>query len=264
MSFREYIDGINVLVHHKDNFIMPEMHFHSAYEIYIAEADRTFMVEDKLIYLKPRDVLLLKPDVIHCTVSETSNFSLIETPESYLEKFFTEDAILVFTECFEKSVVRVRLSDFEILLSLVEKLNENNNDIFSLVEVLRILKDNMSRKNYVSNDKFSLASNIVDYITENYKSIENLDDIAKKFHISKQYLCNLFKEQTGTSIKKYINILKIHASLELLSNKKLSMEDIAKQSGYSSLANFSKTFKAIIGTSPLKYSKTQKNFKNNK
>ncbi len=66
MSFRENIVGLNVLVHQSDNSIMPEMHYHNAYEIYIAEADRTYIVENNLVYLKPRDVILLKPDVIHC------------------------------------------------------------------------------------------------------------------------------------------------------------------------------------------------------
>lgn len=255
MSFREYIEGINVLVHQPDNKIMPDMHYHNAYEIYIAEADRTYIVENKLIYLKPRDVILLKPDVIHCVVSDTQMYSLVELSEEYLHKFFSDYAIQLITDCFEKTIIRVRESDFGALLSLAEKLRDNNDDVFSLIQLLLLLKNNMSRSTYNSSDTGSLAANIVDYITENYKSIDNLDDTANKFHISKQYLCNLFKEQTGTSIKKYINILKVHASLELLLKKNLSMGEIAEKSGFSSLANFSKTFKSVIGMSPLKYSR---------
>ncbi len=258
MSFRENIKGLNILVHQFDNKIMPDMHYHNAYEIYIAEADRTYIVGNKLIYLKKRDVMLLKPDVIHCTVSGTQMYSLVEMSEEYLHGFFTDKALLLITECFEKGIIRVRESDFSTLLSYAERLRDNSNDIFSLMQLLLLLKNNMSRSTYDSRDTGSLAANIVDYITENYKVIDKLEDTANIFHISKQYLCNLFKEQTGTSIKKYVNILKVHTSLELLAAKNRSMEEIAECSGFSSQANFSKTFKGIIGVSPLKYKKSDK------
>ncbi len=80
--------------------------------------------------------------------------------------------------------------------------------------------------------------------------------VADKFYISKQYLCNLFKEYTNISIIKYINILKIHSSIELLSENSLTMAEVAEKSGFNSLSNFSKTFKNVTGVSPLKYSKS--------
>ena len=103
-----------------------------------------------------------------------------------------------------------------------------------------------------------MASKIVDFVTENYKTIDNLEVITNMFFISKSYLCALFKDYTGTSIMNYINYLRIHHSLDLLSRTNISIEQVAIQSGFSSLANFSQTFKSVIGISPLKYRKENK------
>ncbi len=256
MPLREHIEGLHATSHFSGNRIMPDMHSHNAYEIFILEeGDRSYVVEDKLVYLRPRDVILLKPDVIHCGVGGTYICSPLEIPESYLARFFTDYGIELITKCFDKNVIRVRQSDFEQLLSCVEKLSVDNEDISSLVQLLTILENNMSRVTYDLQNTGSIASDVVDYITENYKTIDKLDTIADRFYISKQYLCNLFKQHTGTSIIKYINILKIHASFELLSQKNLTMAEIAEKSGFSSLSYFSKTFKSVTGVSPLKYSK---------
>lgn len=255
MSIRENIIKPNVILHQKNDIAMSDLHYHTAYEIYIAESDRTFLVTEQLIHLKERDVLLLKPDVIHCAVSGALLYSLIELPDSYFNKFFTDYGTELITACFEKNVIRVRESDFKLLLSCAEKICENNDDMLALTQLLLILKNNMERKRYDEANSNSLASNIVDFITENYKTIDDLDVIVNTFYISKGYLCSLFKEHTGTSIKKYINLLKIQSSLELICQMNLSMEEVAQKSGFSTLTNFSKTFKIIMGIPPLKYRK---------
>ncbi len=257
IAFRDYFEGLQISIHSAGNYKMPNMHYHDAYEIYILEdGDRSYVVEDRLLHLRPRDVLLIKPDKIHCTAGGTFVRTLVTFTDKYLYRFYNENGINSITKCFEKDIIRVRESDFEMLLFLVKKLYDDENDILAFSHLLSILENNMSRSTYDLKNTGSKISDIVDYITENYKTIDNLDMMADKFYISKQYLCNLFKECTGTSIIKYINILKIHSSIEMLAAGKLSMAEIAEKSGFKSLSNFSKTFKSVTGMSPLKYSKT--------
>ena len=253
MSERETIVNPIVWCHKKSSRIMSEMHYHSAYEIHISESERMYLVYDQLIHLKERDVLLIKPDALHRTFSKTPLFSQLELPITFLEKYFTKEGIEAITQCFEKPVIRVRESDFKQLLTCVEKFNENTEDILALSQIFYILKNNMSRSTHSEDNRNSLASKIVDYVSENYKSINSPDVIMDTFFISKSYLCTLFKEHTGTSIINYTNSLKISHSISLLSQPNISIEEVAKQSGFSSLANFSQTFKSVVGTSPLKY-----------
>ncbi len=252
--FEKGITNLQISMHLAGNDIMPTMNYHDAYEIYILEAgDRSFMVEDKLISMKPCDVLLLKKNEIHCTISGTFVRSRIEFTDEYLLKYFSAHGLELVTECFAKSIIRIRESDFTLLLSLLEKLSENTDDVLTLTHIFIILKNNMSRSTYGLQNINSKIADIVDYITENYRSIDNLDMIANKFYINKHYLCNLFKECTGTTIIKYINILKIQASFEFIASQSLTIAEIAEKSGFNSIQYFSQTFKSVTGVSPLKY-----------
>lgn len=259
MSFREIILEPNIEYHVKREDVMSDTHYHTAYEIYIAESERKYLVMDQLIHLEERDVVLIKPDVIHRSMNGARVGSLVEYPVTFLEKYYTKEGLEAITECFKKTVIRVRESDFKQLLACVERLRDNPDDILTLTQLLLILKNNMSRATHAEGNPDSLAAKIVDFVTENYKTVDNLEVITGKFFISKGYLCALFKDYTGTSIKKYINYLKVHSSLELIAETNLSMEEIAARCGFSSLANFSKTFKATIGTSPLSYRKENEN-----
>ncbi len=252
------IRNFKISLHSDGNFKMPGMHYHNAYEIYILEnGERFYMLEEKLICLKPRDVLLIRRNEIHCTIGGTYRKSAIEFTESYLQKFFTPFGINLATKCFEKTIIRVRESDFPKLLSTMEKLAENNEDMLALVQLFNILENNMSRKNYDLQDTSAMAANIVDYITDNYKTIESLNEIANNFYISKQHLCNLFKQYTGTTVIKYINVLKVHASFEHLFKKGLSISEVAEKSGFCNAQYYSQTFKSVTGVSPLNYRKNK-------
>ncbi len=258
LVYKEHIEGLEILLHRAGNYTMPGMHYHDSFEIVILEdGDRSYMLEDQLIYLKPRDVLLIKRNELHCSVGGTYKSSNLTFEKKHLLKFLSEHGVDVLTKCFEKTVIRVREKDFGLLISLMERLYANKDDFFSLVGVLNILESNMTRKTYDLQNINHKVADIVDYITENYMSIDNLDAIADKFYISKQYLCNLFKEYTGTSVTKYINMLKIHASFELITQKELTLTEIAEKCGYSSLSYFSKQFKSITGVSPLNYMKNE-------
>ncbi len=252
--FQYHVEHLEVSTHRQGHLKMARSHYHDSYEIYILEdGERAYMVDGQFIHLHPRDVLLIKPDVVHCTFGGAFVRSCITFSNRYLHKFFTDDCIDSLLECFEKSVIRIRESDFATLVAFTEKLRDEEDDVFSFMQILFILKQNMERKNYTLDDSESKIATIVDYITENYKTIDNLDMLANKFFISKQHLCDLFKAYTNTSIFKYINVLKVHSASELLTKTPLSLTEIAKKSGFTSLANFSKTYKSYTGLSPLKY-----------
>ncbi len=248
-----------IFLHVDGNHKMPAMHYHDAYEIYILEdGERFYMIEDKLVCLRARDILLIKPNVIHCTIGGTYRKSTIEFTNDYLRKFFTDYGMELATKCFEKSVIRVREKDFPQVLSMMERLLANNDDMSAFISLFMLLENNISRKTHDFHDTANLATNIVDYITAYYDDIDNLEEIANHFYISKQRLCHLFKQHTGTTIVKYINVLKVHASFEYLFNTDLSISEIAEKSGFCNVQYFSQVFKSIAGVSPLVYRKNGK------
>ncbi len=55
----------------------------------------------------------------------------------------------------------------------------------------------------------------------------------------------------------YLAKIRVHHAMELLQQKELSMEEIARKVGYTNGNYFSKVFKNIIGVTPSNYRNTQ-------
>ena len=110
----------------------------------------------------------------------------------------------------------------------------------------------LEKINYSEND---IVNSAVKIINRDYSGGVALDDIAKELHISKNYLCSLFKKYTGVSFCKYINTLKTNMAKKLLAENKKSLEYISYECGFSSQAHFTLTFKKYTGLTPGEYRK---------
>lgn len=110
----------------------------------------------------------------------------------------------------------------------------------------------LEKINYSEND---IVNSAVKIINRDYCSGITLEDISKELHISKNYLCSLFKKYTGVSFCKYLNTLKTNMAKKLLEENKKSLEYISYECGFSSQAHFSLTFKKYTGITPGEYRK---------
>ncbi|MCS7461976.1 helix-turn-helix domain-containing protein [Paenibacillus doosanensis] len=85
----------------------------------------------------------------------------------------------------------------------------------------------------------------------------SLDLIADRIGITRGYLSQFFKEQTGTNFSDYLEDLRMTLAKELLAKTDLPVYEIAVRSGYSSSNTFCRAFKRINGvnTSDYRHSK---------
>lgn len=91
-----------------------------------------------------------------------------------------------------------------------------------------------------------------EYIDENYaqKGL-TIHDVAKKNHVSPNYLSYLFKKNTGYNLWEYVIKLRMEESREMILNTDLRRYEIAERVGYESPEHFSKIFKNIMGLAPV-------------
>ncbi|WP_158209259.1 AraC family transcriptional regulator [Myroides phaeus] len=97
------------------------------------------------------------------------------------------------------------------------------------------------------------SKNLIDiaaYIHQNYQHKINIEEVATMFHLSIRTLERQFKKETGISIAKYIQMVKIIKSIELLSEGVLTINEIAFKVGYSSAQSYSNVFTKLIGRRP--------------
>ncbi|MCI6275227.1 MAG: AraC family transcriptional regulator [Clostridium sp.] len=93
----------------------------------------------------------------------------------------------------------------------------------------------------------------IDYIHENYNDNLNVDTICCHIKISKNYLCNIFKKETGESIITFLNKYRIEKSKDFLKDRSYSMLNVAISVGFQDQSYFCRTFKKYNGISPSEY-----------
>lgn len=81
----------------------------------------------------------------------------------------------------------------------------------------------------------------------------NIELLADKLGMSKSALSRNVRKSTGLTPIKYVNTIKICYSVELLSDKELSIKEIAYTVGFSDPKYFTRCFKKIIGLTPKEY-----------
>lgn len=103
--------------------------------------------------------------------------------------------------------------------------------------------------------KKALVSDIKTFIENRYSDpFLSVDTIAKYFSYNKNYISTVFKKETGVSIVRYINDVRINTACALAGNI-TSVKDIALLCGFSDPMYFSRLFRQSTGLTPREYIK---------
>jgi AraC-like DNA-binding protein len=112
----------------------------------------------------------------------------------------------------------------------------------------------------VSRDKENQhVKRIKRYVEENLTSDISLNDVAELLHFAPQYVCLLFKKNTGVTLLEYVNSQKIDMAIKTILTSDLPLYEIAEKCGFSNYNYFSNLFKRYTGSSPAVYRKMLKN-----
>ncbi len=98
---------------------------------------------------------------------------------------------------------------------------------------------------------------IKQYISKNISKTITLDKIAGVVHIAPQYVCNLFKKETGMTLTEYINRERISIAKRMFPVEGVPLYQISKECGFKDYNHFSHTFKKIVGVSPAEYKRAK-------
>ena len=92
------------------------------------------------------------------------------------------------------------------------------------------------------------------YMEENFGKDISLLDIAKHAGMTTSYLCRLYKRERGITVNAYLTRLRVEKSKDLLSAG-VPIAETAKRCGFSDQSYFTKVFRQVEGTTPLRYKK---------
>ena len=96
-----------------------------------------------------------------------------------------------------------------------------------------------------------LQQGILQWLEENFSRPElNVAMVADHFGISKKYVSQFLKDQTGKSYNEYLEELRLNHAMNLLRTSDLSITEIAINCGFSTQNTFYKAFRRRFELSP--------------
>ena len=94
---------------------------------------------------------------------------------------------------------------------------------------------------------------ITRYLQEHLAEEVSLSVLAEEFHLSAQYISQLFKNEIGVGFLTYLTNIRMERAKQLLLSTSLSIAEVSEQSGYSDYRVFTKVFKKAEGITPSQY-----------
>ncbi len=103
------------------------------------------------------------------------------------------------------------------------------------------------------------------YIDMHYAENIGLDNMAEAAGISKFYLTRQFEKEVGLTPGNYLTKVRLENSVKLLVfSNDMNLDEIAKQSGFSSANYFGKVFKKHMGVTTAEFRKTNNSYEINR
>ena len=93
------------------------------------------------------------------------------------------------------------------------------------------------------------------FIQDHYMEKISLEDIAGAGNVGKTLCAKLFKKYVSKTPGEYLIFYRIQKSIELLTDTNMSTTEISYATGFSSASHYTKTFRELMGCTPLKYRK---------
>jgi AraC-like DNA-binding protein len=151
------------------------------------------------------------------------------------------------TQAANNIILLEKSSGFERMSLLLECLQQ-----ISVSRNYLLLTENFSDAAHAINPAIE---KIIDYSFRHYLEPITLTEVAKIAGMSIPTFCRFFKKNIKKTYFEFLQDLRISHACKLLTSTNKPVAEICYESGYNSWAHFSKQFKMIKQTTPLKYRK---------
>lgn len=222
-------------------------HTHERYQLSYVEHGYQYLQIDQCICLVPQyHVIWIPANQLHTTTSTSKDINLKvvlykEVPEDeFYQRVHIFPAPLVLREMLHYASKWNRLVD-----SSVEQ------DQFLqavLVSLKSFCEENQSLQIPIPSD-YRLKA-VCDAIHAQYAYSLNLDELATLATMSVRNLQRIFRQETGITLQKYLQLVRILKSIELIDSGEFTLSEVGFHVGYQSLAAFRKSYYDIMKVYP--------------
>ena len=121
-----------------------------------------------------------------------------------------------------------------------------------------VLENNETTK---TNYRINTFNSAIRYIAINYTNQITLKETAKHTGISQSHLSRIFSQKIEGGFKRYVNLLRVEKTKDLLINTDKSIYEIMLDAGFTDQGTFNRVFRQTTNCTPREYRSKSKNNK---
>ena len=235
-------------------------HCHDFYEIlYVIDGKGKFVIEGREYPLSPHTLVVIPPLEYHyvdlnyeanyerCVIHFTESDVIFECRDLLggFKKNGEDDTNFYISNMNSTPIVSI----FE-QLEYSENIPESQR-LFYIKLLISELVVLLSATNCdkVALEDAELGARVIRYLNEHIEKDISLDKLAKRFFVSKYYLCRAFKRHNGISVHGYVNQKRVMYAKQLIESGETASR-AAYRVGFGDYSAFYRAYVKIIGKSP--------------
>ena len=257
----------------------PNWHFHSEYQLFfVMKGTGTRFIGDHVSPFKKGDLVFTGPNLPHLWQSDHEYFNgdeklmtegiVIYFPENFLGSDFlyknemyrikqlflrAQRGVDIFGSTAEKAIELIlaflKVEDFDRILTLLNLLNLLANS----TEYKLLASEGYS--NSLTETETDRMNRVHAYVMKNFREKITLDNVAAIANMSPTSFSRYFKIHANKTFSDFLTEIRIGYSCKLLISQKMNISQVCYDSGFNTLSNFNRQFKAFTHYNPIEYRK---------
>ncbi len=255
----------------------PNWHFHSEYQLFLVlKGTGTRFIGDHVSPFKQGDLVFTGPNLPHLWQSDHEYFTndkelltegiVIYLPENFLgNDFLNKNEMYRIKQLFLKAqrgmgffgsasekVIKLildflRVEDFDRILTLLSLLN-----LLANTTDYKVLASE-GYSNSLSETETDRMNKVHAYVMKNFREKITLNKVAAIANMSPTSFSRYFKIHANKTFSDFLTEIRIGYSCKLLISQKINISQVCYDSGFNTLSNFNRQFKAFTHYNPVEY-----------
>ncbi|MGB0523010.1 MAG: AraC family transcriptional regulator [Flammeovirgaceae bacterium] len=263
-------------------YLYDALHQHPEIQITLmVKGTGTLFLGNYIGEFRPGDVFIIGSNVPHVFKNDEEYYQGHETLEAHAITVFID--FQQFVSHYLNTPEMREIQDFFLGTKRCLKLSNEIDSTFSglmdgieylkglskTIRVLQLVELLAAREDYellisesidynVQESEGKRLNEIISFALKEYQRPINLNEVADIANMTPPSFCRFFKQRTRKSFVTFLTELRVHQACKLLTEKDLSILDIALTSGFNNLSHFNRKFRNITGLTPSAFRKAHK------
>ena len=238
-----------------------EKHWHRSIEIFAVDSgELEFYIDDRKWHLSAGNFMIVNSNEVHSIDSPLKNETIVlQIPLKMFEEYFTGEQFIWFShepgrrdERFMELIKEL----YQVYSSGQYGCDMKSKSIFYQIMYLLVkdyrlpeVDDDSVRKN----KNLNKLSAITSYIKENYTGDMSLEEVARIFDYSPNYLSRMFRKYAGITFKSYVQSIRLRYAVKDLESGRYGVTEAALRNGFSGSKALARAFQKKYGMLPSRY-----------